>query len=270
MTVSRERALGVAVLAALLAPGAAAAGDTPKDPVILLPPAPGGEADGSETIPPGVVAEEDLPEPPEPPVVEPAEQPAVGSVEPPAVESVEPPAVVEPVEPTPGVEPPAVVESVEPAVESVEPLAVVESVEPPAVVESVEPPAVGSAEPAPAPPIEPPVVESVESPVAGSVEPPGVEPVESPPVVEPVEPPAVEPAAPPAAAQPAPTGGRLHRVEPGESLWRIAERLLGPRATAAEVAVEVDRLWRLNRDRIGTGDRDLLPAGVTIVLSGGA
>ena len=193
MTVSRERALAIAVLATLLAPGAATAGATPKDPVILLPPAPGGEADGTETIPPGAIAEEDLPEPPEP----------------------EP--VVEPVEPEP-------------------------------VVEPVEPPP------------EPPVTERVER---AAVEP--VVPSPAPPVVESVEPPVVEPAAPPAAI-----GGRLHRVGPGESLWLIAERLLGPGATAAEVAAEVERLWRLNRDRIGTGDPDLVPAGVTIVLSGGA
>jgi nucleoid-associated protein YgaU len=64
--------------------------------------------------------------------------------------------------------------------------------------------------------------------------------------------------------------GRLHRVVAGESLWSIAERLLGATATAADVAAEVDRLWRLNRHRIGTGDPDLLPAGITIVLRGGA
>jgi hypothetical protein len=64
--------------------------------------------------------------------------------------------------------------------------------------------------------------------------------------------------------------GRLHRVAAGDSLWSIAERLLGPRATAAELAAEVERLWRLNRHRIGTGDPDQLPAGITIVLRGGA
>jgi hypothetical protein len=63
MTVSRERALAIAVLAALLAPAGAAAGDPPKDPVILLPPAAGGEADGTETIPPGAPSDEDLPDP---------------------------------------------------------------------------------------------------------------------------------------------------------------------------------------------------------------
>jgi hypothetical protein len=56
----------------------------------------------------------------------------------------------------------------------------------------------------------------------------------------------------------------------GDSLWRIAERLLGSEATAAEVADVVRRLWRLNRQRIGTGDPDVLPAGITIVLTGGA
>ena len=59
----------------------------------------------------------------------------------------------------------------------------------------------------------------------------------------------------------------MHRVAVGESLWTIAERLLGSGATGAQVAAEVDRLWRLNRARIGTGDPDLLPAGITIVVA---
>ena len=52
----------------------------------------------------------------------------------------------------------------------------------------------------------------------------------------------------------------------GESLWTIATDLLGRDATAAQVAREVHRLWQLNRDRIATGDPDLLPVGTTLVL----
>jgi hypothetical protein len=52
----------------------------------------------------------------------------------------------------------------------------------------------------------------------------------------------------------------------GESLWSVAEDVLGGRATVAEVAREVDRLWARNRERIGTGDRDLLPIGTRLVL----
>jgi hypothetical protein len=59
---------------------------------------------------------------------------------------------------------------------------------------------------------------------------------------------------------------RFHIVRPGESLWSIAEQLLGRRASAASIALEVRRLWRLNRHRIGTGDPDLLVVGVRLRL----
>jgi hypothetical protein len=65
----------------------------------------------------------------------------------------------------------------------------------------------------------------------------------------------------------APLGrGRLHVVRPGESLWSIASRLLGPGASDASVALEVRRLWRLNSERIGTGDPSLLRVGVRLRL----
>jgi nucleoid-associated protein YgaU len=59
---------------------------------------------------------------------------------------------------------------------------------------------------------------------------------------------------------------RFHIVKPGESLWSIAKRLLGPTATPAEIAREVNRLWELNKDRIGTGNPDLLIAGAKLRL----
>jgi len=61
-------------------------------------------------------------------------------------------------------------------------------------------------------------------------------------------------------------GDRTHVVLAGESLWAIASDVLGPEATPAEVAREVHRLWQLNRDRIGTGDPDLVMAGTELVL----
>jgi nucleoid-associated protein YgaU len=61
-------------------------------------------------------------------------------------------------------------------------------------------------------------------------------------------------------------GDRVHVVFAGESLWSIASDVLGPRATVAKVAREVNRLWELNRARIGTGDRDLLPVGTRLEL----
>jgi hypothetical protein len=39
-------------------------------------------------------------------------------------------------------------------------------------------------------------------------------------------------------------------VQPGESLWAIAARRVGPRATDAEIAVEVNRLWELNETEV--------------------
>jgi hypothetical protein len=61
-------------------------------------------------------------------------------------------------------------------------------------------------------------------------------------------------------------GDRTHVVLVGESLWAIASDLLGPEATPAEVAREVHRLWQLNRNRIGTGDPDLLMTGTELLL----
>ena len=57
-----------------------------------------------------------------------------------------------------------------------------------------------------------------------------------------------------------------HVVEPGQSLWAIAEDLLGKPAGIARVAFEVGRLWRLNADRIGTGNPDLIYAGQELRL----
>ena len=51
----------------------------------------------------------------------------------------------------------------------------------------------------------------------------------------------------------------------GESLWSIADDVLGGRASVAQVAREVNRLCALNGDRIGTGNRDLLPVGTRLV-----
>jgi hypothetical protein len=62
------------------------------------------------------------------------------------------------------------------------------------------------------------------------------------------------------------SGKRTHIVRRGESLWSIARDVLGRRASTAEVAREVNRLWELNKDRIGTGDRNLLVIGTRLRL----
>lgn len=76
---------------------------------------------------------------------------------------------------------------------------------------------------------------------------------------------AVAPAAAPSNAQPA-KGERYHVVQAGESLWAIAHERLGAGATPAEIAREVERIWDLNADAIGTGDPDLLMAGQKLRL----
>jgi hypothetical protein len=70
----------------------------------------------------------------------------------------------------------------------------------------------------------------------------------------------------PAGGEHAKPGDRMHTVLPGESLWTIATDLLGREATTAKVAREVHRLWQLNRDRIGTGDPNLVIAGTRLEL----
>jgi hypothetical protein len=93
-----------------------------------------------------------------------------------------------------------------------------------------------------------------------------------PPAAPPVEAPQPAPGPPPPApAEVAPElgtlqGQRLHTVRPGESLWSIATALLPPGAGNAEIATEVQRLWRLNADRIGTGDPNLILVGTVLRL----
>lgn len=50
-------------------------------------------------------------------------------------------------------------------------------------------------------------------------------------------------------------------VEPGDSLWSISEDRLGPNASAWRVQRHTERLWALNRERIGSGDPNLILAG---------
>jgi hypothetical protein len=74
------------------------------------------------------------------------------------------------------------------------------------------------------------------------------------------------PATPVRAIDHARPGDRLHVVRRGESLWSIATDLLGRGTAPARIAREVQRLWKLNVARIGTGNPDLLMIGTRLRL----
>jgi LysM repeat protein len=95
--------------------------------------------------------------------------------------------------------------------------------------------------------------------------PPAPSPLPAPPSTEPAD---VVQAAAPAQTAPEPVAKNapFHVVQPGESLWSIARKLLGADASPAQIAREVNRLWELNKDRIGTGDPDLLKVGTRLTL----
>lgn len=76
----------------------------------------------------------------------------------------------------------------------------------------------------------------------------------------------------PVAAPPADTARNLpgkgsYVVRPGDCLWHIAAGLLPGGAGDAQIAREVQRIWRLNEDRIGTGDPNLLLVGTELRLT---
>jgi resuscitation-promoting factor RpfA len=78
-----------------------------------------------------------------------------------------------------------------------------------------------------------------------------------------------QPPAAPVEPQGAPTdlrGRKLHTVRPGESLWSIAAALLPAGASNEQIAAEVQRLWQLNKIRIGTGDPSLILVGTVLRL----
>lgn len=75
----------------------------------------------------------------------------------------------------------------------------------------------------------------------------------------------------PVAAMPIDSGRSLagkgfYTVRPGDCLWHIAADLLPGEAGTQEIEREVERLWRLNEDRIGTGDPNLIYSGTVLRL----
>jgi nucleoid-associated protein YgaU len=63
-----------------------------------------------------------------------------------------------------------------------------------------------------------------------------------------------------------PVKGDAYTVRPGDSLWSIARRQLGPQASTGQLARRVNRLWELNEERIGTGDPSMLHVGTVLRL----
>jgi nucleoid-associated protein YgaU len=61
-------------------------------------------------------------------------------------------------------------------------------------------------------------------------------------------------------------GSATYVVEPGQSLWVIAQGLVGEPENIAQVAFKVGRLWELNASRIGSGNPDLIFPGLKLRL----
>jgi Domain of unknown function (DUF4397)/LysM domain len=55
-------------------------------------------------------------------------------------------------------------------------------------------------------------------------------------------------------------------VRPGDSLWSIARRLVGPSASNEEVENKLRAVWGMNEKRIGTGDPNLIFPGQRLML----
>lgn len=119
---------------------------------------------------------------------------------------------------------------------------------------------------------EPIANQSIVAPKQKSIEQRSAEPAASSEAAPPPEPVEQEDRQPqPAAATPADSGRNLagkgsYVVRPGDCLWHIAADLLSDSASTEAVAHEVERLWRLNEDRIGTGDPNLIYAGTELRL----
>jgi hypothetical protein len=57
-----------------------------------------------------------------------------------------------------------------------------------------------------------------------------------------------------------------YTVQPGDALWRVAKRHLAGSSSVTEIAKQVQDLESINRDRIASGDPDLLEAGEELRL----
>lgn len=79
--------------------------------------------------------------------------------------------------------------------------------------------------------------------------------------------PARRPDTPSQASAPATLGtAGTYEVRPGDSLWSIARKRLGKKASEADIARFVDRLWGLNADVIHSGSPDMIVPGEKLRL----
>ena len=287
-----SRPAAVMLVAAVLAQSAAvpvSALAQGKDPVGWLPSEDGGTAAGDDNVADGQLGEEDQPDAttdaapaPPPPTPEPVQTPAptpepVATPEAVATPAATPEAVATPeATPTPAVAeaPPAPVPAVAEAAPAAEPAV---TAAPPAAVPAVtEAPA--AAETTAATPVITPATTATpelratretrradpKQPIRRTPARPA-QPAPPPPPVPSASTPVAAPAAQPARVA-IPRGADDYEVRPGDSLWRIAERLLGPRASVRSVAALTAALWEHNRGRIGSPSPDVLPAGITILI----
>jgi nucleoid-associated protein YgaU len=62
-------------------------------------------------------------------------------------------------------------------------------------------------------------------------------------------------------------GSVVHVVRSGDTLWSIAKGSLDPGASPTRIWNEVQRLWRLNADRIPSGNPNLILPGLRLRMS---
>lgn len=226
---------------------------------------PGVEAGGEETqlgevpIAAGEEEEEVVP----PAAGEEASEPAPPTVAPPAVA---PPAVTpEPETPSTAAAPGPAPAPGQPSYEPQEPTTDYEPATPPASPvrgEAIVEPGIGSSDPSGgAGPTGRPRQATVTPPVEESA-PAAPEPAEAPEGSTATTPPSGLPEKPVTLK-----GRRTYRVAAGDCLWTIAAAILPPTASDEQIAAEVERIWELNAQRIGTGDPNLIDVGTVLRLS---
>lgn len=229
---------------------------------------PGGEEAALEVLPgPAESGGSDV-EVEDPPIeTEPPQEPELPESAP-SAEEVVPPVGSEPEPPPPPAEAPA------PATPEYAP-AVPEYVAPSpsstAPVENEPIVAPSGSEPAPKTEAPPPVPQSSAGAPEAVVESPSPSVVPS---EEQEAPPAGAPPPAPAPAAGAGSGGvspplrgrSSYTVRAGDCLWSIAEAVLPSGAGNDEIAAEVARLWRLNANRIGSGDPNVILIGTELRL----